>query len=240
MPISLKTASRPGLGSRPTRRLRRQGRIPVSLQGEGKEALLLTIDEHEFLAARRQHEHVFMLELEGGGSDSVMVRELQWDPLGEDIIHVEFRRVDLTRETEAEVMLEFVGHPKGGVLNHLVAQVTVAAIPSKIPDKIEVKVDAMELGHPLFASDLKLPEGVRLVTPGTVPIAVVVIVKEEVAAPVAAVAPVEGEAAPAAAPAPGAPAAATPEKGAPPAKGAAPAAKAPAPAKGGKKEKEKE
>jgi large subunit ribosomal protein L25 len=237
MTATLKTAPRTRLGSRPSRILRLQGRIPVSLQGEGKEALLLTIDQHEFLTARRKHEHVFMLEFEGGGSDSAMVRDLQWDPLGDAIVHVEFRRVDLTRETEAEVALEFVGHPKGGVLNHLVAQVTVAAIPSKIPDRIEVKVDAMELGHPLFARDLKLPEGVRLVTPENVSIAVVVIVKEEVAAPVAAAAPVEGEEAAAAAP--GAEKAAAPgaEKGAAPAKaapGAAPA-KAAAPAKGGGK-----
>jgi large subunit ribosomal protein L25 len=239
MTANLKTTPRSKLGSRPARLLRMQGGIPASLQGEGRAALNLTIDQEQFLEARRHHEHVFMLEIEGGTSDSAMVRELQWDPLGEEILHVEFRRVDLTRETEAEVMLEFVGHPKGGVLNHLVALVTVAAIPSKIPDRIEVNVDAMELGHPLFARDLKLPEGVRLVTPPQAPIAVVVIVKEEVAAPAAAAAPAEGEAAAAASAA--APAAAG-EKGgekaaAAPAKGAAPAAKgAPAPKGGGKKE----
>jgi large subunit ribosomal protein L25 len=223
MTANLKTAPRTSLGSRAARILRLQGRIPVSLQGEGKEALFLTIDEHEFRTARRKHEHVFMLELEGGAQDSVMVRELQWDPLGEEIVHVEFRRVDLTRETEADVPLEFVGHPKGGVLNHLVALVKVAAIPSKIPDSIEVKVDAMELGHPLYARDLKLPEGVRLVTPGNLSIAVVVIVKEEVAAPVAAAAPAEGEAAAPAAAAAAAPAADKDKAGAAPAKAAAPA-----------------
>jgi len=227
MTATLKTFQRVRLGTRPARLLRRQGRIPVSLQGENQASLCLAIDGHEFQAARRHHEHVFTLELEGGASDSAMVRELQWDPLGEEILHVEFRRVDLTRETEAQVSLEFIGHPKGGVLNHLVTQVTVAAIPSKIPDAIEVKVDAMELGHPLLARDLVLPEGVRLVTPGNVSIAVVVIVKEEVAAPVAAAAtaPVEGEAAPAA-------------EGATPGAGAAPAKGSP-PVKGGK-EKEKE
>jgi large subunit ribosomal protein L25 len=236
MTATLKTSVRERAGTRPSRVLRLQGRIPVSLQGDGKEALLLTIDEHEFLSARRKHEHVFLLEFASGGSDTAMVRELHWDPLGEEILHVEFRRVDLTRETEAEVMLEFVGHPKGGVLNHLVALVKVAAIPSLIPDRIEVKVDAMELGHPLFARDLKLPEGVRLVTPPQTAIAVVVIVKEEVAAPVVAAVPAEGEAAAGATPAAGAPAAAG-EKGAAPAKGAAaPAAKSPAaPAKGGGK-----
>jgi large subunit ribosomal protein L25 len=225
MTATLKTAPRPRLGSRPALALRMQGRIPASLQGEGKELLHLSIDRHEFLAVRRRHEHVFELELEGGGAENAMVRELQWDPLGEEILHVEFRRVDLARETEAQVMLEFVGHPKGGVLNHLVSTVTVAAIPSKIPDRIEVKVDAMELGHPLFARDLGLPEGVRLVTPGTVSIAVVVVVKEEVAAPAPAAAPAEGEAAtaaPAAAPTtPGAEKAAAPAKPAAPPKGGA-------------------
>lgn len=237
MTATLKTLPRPNLGTRPARILRLQGRIPISLQGEGKESLFLTIDEHEFLTARRHHEHVFMLEFEGGGADSVMVRELQWDPLGEEIVHVEFRRVDLTRETEADVPLEFVGHPKGGVLNHLVALVKVAAIPSKIPDSIEVKVDAMELGTPLFARDLKLPEGVRLVTPGNVSIAVVVIVKEEVATPAPAAAPAEGEAAPAAAAA-AAPGAAAPaaDKAAAAGKAAAPAKAAPPAKGGGKKE----
>jgi large subunit ribosomal protein L25 len=216
MTATLKTTPRERLGTRSARLLRHQGRIPATLQGDGKPGLALTLDRHEFLAARRQHEHVFQLEV-ATGSESAMIRELQWDPLGEQILHVEFRRVDLTRETEAEVELEFVGHPKGGVLNHLTTHVTVAAMPARIPDRIEVKVDAMELGTPLLARELKLPEGVRLVTPPTMSIAVVVIVREEVAAPAPAAAPAEGEAAPAA-------------------EGAAPAA-AEAGAKGGKPEK---
>ena len=223
MTAKLKTQTRSKVGTRAARILRLQGRIPASLQGDGKPHVDLSIDEHEFLSARRHHEHVFTLEFDNGQSDSVMVKELHWHPLGDSIQHVEFRRVDLTRETEAEVMLEFIGHPKGGVLNHLVGHVVVAAIPSAIPDAIEVNVDAMELGKPLFARELKLPEGVRLVTNPNASIAVVVVVKEEAAAPVAA--PAEG-----AAPAAGAPAA--PAAGAAaPAAGAKPAA----PAKGAPK-----
>jgi len=226
MTATLKTQLRSKVGTRAARILRLQGRIPASLQGDGKPHVDLSIDEHEFLSARRHHEHVFQLDFEGGGADSVMVKELQWHPLGDSITHVEFRRVDLTRETEAEVMLEFIGHPKGGVLNHLVSQVLVAAIPSRIPDSIEVNVDAMELGKPLYARELKLPEGVRLVTnPGT-SIAVVVVVKEEVAAPVAA-----AEAAPVA----GAEKAAAPAAGAEKAAAAPAAGKAAAPPKGGAK-----
>jgi len=188
MTATLKTQNRSKVGTRAARILRLQGRIPASLQGDGKPHIDLSIDEHEFLSARRHHEHVFELEFDNGMKDSVMVKELHWHPLGDSIQHVEFRRVDLTRETEAEVMLAFIGHPKGGVLNHLVAHVTVAAIPSKIPDAIEVNVDTMEIGKPLFARDLMLPEGVRLVTNPGASIAVVVVVKEEAAAPVAAAA----------------------------------------------------
>jgi len=200
MTVTLKTLPRERVGSRPSRYLRLQGRIPAILQGEGKPHVDLAVEEHELLAARRHHEHVFQLDLPDGTSDTAMVRELHWDPMGESILHVEFRRVDLTRETEAEVELEFTGHPKGGVLNHLVTHVTVSAIPSKIPEKIEVKVDTMELGHPLHARDLLLPEGVTLVTEGDLSVAVVVTVREEVAAAPAAegtaeaAAPAAGEA----------------------------------------------
>lgn len=196
MTVTLKTLPRERVGTRPSRTLRLQGRIPATLQGDGKAHVDLSVLADDLLAARRHHEHVFTLEMPDGTSDAAMVRELHWDPMGDSILHVEFRRVDLTRETEAEVELEFTGHPKGGVLNHLVTHVTVSAIPSKIPESIEVKVDSMEPGHPLYARDLQLPEGVTLVTEGDLSVAVVVTFKEEAPA-----APAEeaAEAAPAAA-----------------------------------------
>ncbi len=207
MTANLTTKIRDRVGTRAARAMRAQGQIPVCLRGEGKDPVNLWIDEHQFLAARRHHEHVFALEL-GKEIDTVMVGELQWDPLGEQILHVDFRRVDLARETEAMVPLEFVGHPKGGVLNHLMAQVRVAAIPAKIPDRIEVKVDAMELGTPLLARDLVLPEGVRLVLAPETAIAVVTIVREEPTTPAEAAPAAEGEAVPGAEAAPAAAAAA--------------------------------
>jgi large subunit ribosomal protein L25 len=182
MTVTLQTLPRERVGTRPSRYLRLQGRIPATLQGEGKPHVDLSVEAHQLMAARRHHEHVFELAMPDGSTDSAMVRELQWDPMGDSILHIEFRRVDLTRETEGEVELEFVGHPKGGVLNHLVTHVTVSAIPSKIPEKIEVKVDSMEIGHPLHARDLPLPEGVTLVTEGDLSVAVVVTVREEAAA----------------------------------------------------------
>lgn len=192
MSATLKGARREKPGSRHARRLRLQGRIPACLQGEGQENLDIHIQETEFLTARRHHEHLFDIELEDGHRETALIKELQWSALGDRIMHVEFRRVVRDRKTEVDVELEFIGHPKGGVLNHLVTHVTISAVPTAIPDSIEVRVDELEEGHPIFARDLKLPEGVDLAIPADTQIAVVSHVRaEEVEAPAEAA---EGEA----------------------------------------------
>lgn len=172
MSYTLKGELREKLGSRPARVLRSGGRIPCSIQGGEGEHVNLSIDHHDFFTARRHHEHVFTIELPGG-EEITMVRELQWDSLGEELLHVEFRRVVLGQETEAEVGLEIVGHAAGGIVTQLVTQLTVAAIPSKIPDSIVIHAHGMEPGHPVIAGELELPEGVRLVSDPDVPVAVV-------------------------------------------------------------------
>lgn len=181
MSAILKGEIREKLGSRACKKLRLQGRIPASIQGEGKEHLNLSLDSDEFLAARRAHEHLFDIELpDGGEGETALVRELHWDYLQERILHVEFRRVVRGQKTSAEVELHFLGQPKGGLLNHLVTHITIQAIPSKIPDNIEVRVENLEIGQHILASDLELPEDVSLdIDPGTT-IALVAAPKEEV------------------------------------------------------------
>lgn len=147
------------LGSRPSKYLRMQGQIPCSLQGENQANLDLSVDAAEFARARRHHTHLFDLKVEGGKSEPAMVRELQYDAMGDHIIHVEFLRVVLGQRTETEVELEFTGHPQGGVLNHLITQVTISCLPSEIPDSIVVPVGHLEVGDSLHISDIQLPKG---------------------------------------------------------------------------------
>ena len=183
MSATLQATVREKLGSRWSRRLRLQGRIPCSIQGEGKDNLDVSIDEEAFLTARRQHEHLFDLELDKGEPETAMVRELQWDLLGDTILHVEFRRVVRGQKTQVEVELDFTGHAKGGVLNHVLTQLSILCLPSQIPDSIEVRVDDLELGVPLFAKDVVLPEGAELVTDPDAQVGVVSVVKEVVDEP---------------------------------------------------------
>src|SRR5687768_7433378 len=141
---SLKAVRRDKVGSRHARKLRAEGRIPASLQADnGQPHVDFHVEEHNFLATRRRHTHLYEIEI-GGGVETALVRELQWDALGERIAHIEFKRVQRDVATETDVELEFVGHPKGGMLNHLLTHVTVSCIPALIPDSIEVPVGALE------------------------------------------------------------------------------------------------
>jgi len=199
MGTTLNGIVREKLGSRWARRLRMQGRIPCCVQGEGRDNVDLSIEAEQFVTARRHHQHLFEIQLDRGEPETVMVYELQWDPIGTDITHVEFKRVVMGRKTELEVEIEFTGHPKGGVLNHLLTHVRVSCLPSDIPDSVEVLVEKMEIGDMLHAKDLTLPPGSELAMDPETPIAVVSIVRtieEEPAAEVeAAAVPVIGAAA---------------------------------------------
>ena len=217
------------VGSRHARKLRAAGQIPAVLDPDGVNAHVdISLDKHTFLATRRHHTHLYDIQV-GGKTETAVVSQLQWDAFGDEIVHIEFRRVRRDVKTDIEVELEFRGHPKGGILNHLVTHVTVKCFPDQIPDSIEVLVGHLDVGGAVTAKELKLPEGVELVKPtGDYKIAVVVMQKIEVEA--APAAPEAGATA-AATPAAAAGAAATPAAGA---KAAAPAA---APAKGGDKPK---
>jgi large subunit ribosomal protein L25 len=170
---TIKAERREKLGTHGARRLRSAGRIPANLQSEGEHAHVdFSLDEAEFLTSRRQHVHLYDIDL-GGEVESAVVRELQWDALGESILHIEFKRVQRGVETEAEVELEFVGTPKHGMVNHLVTHVTVLCLPSLIPDSIEVKVGDLAEGEHVRAKDLLLPEGVKLAIPADTEVAVI-------------------------------------------------------------------
>jgi large subunit ribosomal protein L25 len=181
MSTKLVATPRDQVGSRQSQRLRSEGRIPAALQAQGaKPQVSLSIDEQEFMTARRHHEHVFLLTLPGE-STSVLVDELQWDPFGERILHVEFRRVDLTKKTRVEVALVFIGHPKSGLVNHLVTEIAVNAKPEDIPDSIEVRVDGLEPGTAIFARDLVLPPEIDLLVSPDLHVAHIVLPVVEVA-----------------------------------------------------------
>jgi large subunit ribosomal protein L25 len=226
-----------------TRRLRAEGKIPAVCYGQGAEPMPLTVDPKLLVKALdplKKTNTVINMTVSGAPDGdqtlTVMVRDYQKDPIRGDLMHADFIRVSLDKEVHATVPIVLTGKAAGVVAGGILHQVTrileIAALPDRIPVKLEVDVSALEMGEAIHVSDLKLGEGVRPLVDGgtsvcsvTAPKAEKVEVVEAVPAEGAAAAPAEGAAAaPAAAGAKGA-AAPTAAKGGAPAKEGGGAAK---------------
>ena len=157
---TLSATKRAVVGTSSSRRLRGEGRIPSNIQGGG-DHIDISIDEHEFMASRRAHVHLYDIDVEGA-VETAVVNELQWDTFGDNIIHVEFRKVERGVEIESSVALVFIGNPKGGVASLVHEEVLIKCIPSLIPDSIEINVNGLEEHAHVKAKDLILPEGISL------------------------------------------------------------------------------
>ena len=170
------------LGTRASREVRSAGRIPASLQADGDSPHVdISIDEREFLAFRRRHVQLYDISVDGELS-SAIVRELQWDAFGDNIIHVEFRRVQRGVEIESVVSLSTTGQA-GGVVNLLLSQITIKSIPSMIPDNLEINVGGLEEGTHLTAAQIELPEGVSLAIEGDTEVVTISGMSDEPEAP---------------------------------------------------------
>src|SRR5262245_64285288 len=106
---TIQATVRAQLGSRPSKKLRAEGKIPAFLESDGTSPHLdIAIDRHQFLATRRHHTHLYDIVV-GGKTETAIVHQLAWDTFGEEIQHIEFKRVRRDVKTEMEVELEFRG-----------------------------------------------------------------------------------------------------------------------------------
>ena len=154
-------------GSAATRRLRRSGSIPAVLYGHGEETQHLAIPATQVKAVARNHAK--MVELSGDIKDTALVSEMQWDPLGIEVLHMDLIRVNLQEKVDVTVSIQPHGDPvgvrEGGVYVENAHDVEVRCSAGAIPDNVGLNVNELHLGQSLLASDLELPEGVELLTP---------------------------------------------------------------------------
>jgi large subunit ribosomal protein L25 len=181
-------------GSRANKRLRDKGLIPGVIYGHKEAVVAVTLPRLEVAQHLNRGAHLFDLNLDGA-SQKVLVKEVQYDHLGMEVIHVDFARVNLDEKVKVTIPLELKGTPKGesegGVLQQIVAVLEVECLVTEIPDLIRHNVSDMALNAVLRVSDLKFPEGVRPVNDRDAIVATVKEILETVATPAA----VEGAAA---------------------------------------------
>jgi large subunit ribosomal protein L25 len=165
----LKVAERSAFGSRHSRRLRRDGKVPGVVYTEGREARAFSADAHEISRFLGEGHTLFDLEIEGAGSVPVVVKEEQRHPVRGELVHIDCHEVDLKQEIQADVTIELLGTEEapgvkeGGILEHVTREVTVEALPADVPETIAVDVSAMLIGDTVQLSVVSTPEAVKVI-----------------------------------------------------------------------------
>jgi large subunit ribosomal protein L25 len=154
-----------GTGTRVARRLRAQGRVPAIIYGHKQTPLPISLDRADVLQMIKRSTHLAQLQL-GTATEMVLVRDVQWDHLGKEVIHLDFARVSADESIETEVRIELHGTApglaEGGNLEHLVHAVTVTCRANAIPDALRIELGDLHVDQGIHVRDLVLPPGVTV------------------------------------------------------------------------------
>jgi len=184
-------------GSRACRRLRAEGLVPAILYGRKEEPEPLQIPSEELEETLRHHSRILELHV-GRKKESVLVKAVQYDAFGSEVVHVDFVRVAMDEKVTLEVPIVLKGTPKRehAVLQQALDAVEIECLPADIPESFVTPVGHLQVGEIVRVAQLDVPKGVRILTdPETVVATLTLAMKEEaVAAPAEAeVAAVEPE-----------------------------------------------
>ncbi len=162
-------------GKGASRRLRNlAGLVPGIVYGGSKEPMQITVEHRELvkhLSSEAFYSHIIDLNIDGG-SENVILKDVQRHPAKDRILHVDFMRVSKTRKIAVSVPLHFLNESTnnavklGGIVAHTMLQLDITCLPGDLPEYIEVDLQDVELGQTLHISDLKLPKGVESVALG--------------------------------------------------------------------------
>lgn len=199
--IFLEVQPREEIGKSKVKVLRGGGFIPAVVYSQGKKTELIKILSREFL--RLLHEHhagsvVINLKMKDEAKKTkeraCLIKEIQYDPVKGDIIHVDFNQISLTKVIKVSVGVVAKGEAigvkvDGGVLEHILWEIEVECLPTEIPKELEVDISNLKIGDAIYVRDLKAPLGVKILNdPNAIILSVAPPIKEEVP-----VTPVEGE-----------------------------------------------
>lgn len=159
-------------GTRPARALRRELKIPAVLYGARREPVALTLPKPQVdknLENEAVYSHILVIRIPGQEPVQAVLKEVHRHPSKGSVQHLDFQRIVADEEIRVHVPLHFVnedtsvGAKKGGVVTHVAVEVEVACLPASLPEYIEVDVADVDVGGAIHLSELKLPEGVKIV-----------------------------------------------------------------------------
>jgi large subunit ribosomal protein L25 len=186
--ITVAAEPRQSRGKNEARRLRVKGLAPAVLYGSDRSAVAISVnpkDVNKILHSNTGHNTIFNLSVQGGEDTPVMIVDWQSDPVKENLLHVDLKRIDLSRRNAFKVRVHTTGEPKGvklqgGLLEVITREIEIECLPDEIPELYTVDVGELMIGQNLRASDVVLGGSIKLVSPPEQVIAHVVALKAEV------------------------------------------------------------
>lgn len=171
MSFKIKAEKREIFGKNASRRLRREGMIPAILYGGDASNVPLTLRKQDVFMILRSdtgENTVFQVSFDSESRD-VMIKELQRDPVTDEILHADFIHIAMDKVIQVSVPVVSVGEAvgvktEGGFVDFVTREIEVECLPKDIPEHIEIDISSLHLRQSFKAEDIALPEGVKLIT----------------------------------------------------------------------------
>ena len=163
---------REDVGKGASRRLRHQGKVPAVIYGGKKDPATLTLEHDPVMHAAEQesfYSSILEIRVADGRTQKVIVRDVHHHPFKPQIMHMDFMRVSAEEILRMSVPIHYTGEVEspagkasGVIVQHLVTEIEIAALPANLPEYLEVDLSELEPGGVVLLTDIKLPEGVEL------------------------------------------------------------------------------
>ena len=160
--VSLTADVRTASGKKVAKQLRYRGQLPAVVYGEGSAAVACSVDQRALTDLLKAHGRNAIISLSAGDtSQSTIIKDIQYHPVYDEILHVDFHRIDLTRKIVVEVPIHATGSSVGvrigeGILEQMLHDLEVECLPTEIPDHVEIDVSDLDIGDSLHVSDIVL------------------------------------------------------------------------------------
>ncbi len=192
--VTISAAAREGIGVKGAlSKIRAEKNVPAVIYGGHKEPVSVTVSVKDLEKIVKAGKNTLVEVTLDGAKELVLVKEIQYHVVTDNPIHADFQRVSMKDKMDVVVPLKLEGTPAdvvnyGAIVEHILRELEVRALVSAIPHEIVVDITPMTINKGILAGDVKLPEGVELVTDPEAPVVHLAVLKEEeeTAAPAAA------------------------------------------------------
>lgn len=165
--VVLEVQKRSEKGTLIIRKMRRKGLIPAVLYGHKKDTVPVTLSHEAFDPVVRAGTRMVSVKLEGA-EEMALIKDIQYDPLGDEVLHVDFYRIAMDELLKLRVDVELWGTApgvaEGGVLENYIKELQIESLPTAIPDKIRVDVSKLKMNDVIQVKDIPTPPGVKILS----------------------------------------------------------------------------